>query len=387
MERAIEQYAAFLDDRAAQDLCRSLRPALRVDGDRVALDGRVLRVFCGNNYLGLADDPRVTEAARRAIDKWGWGAGASRLISGTTTLHHELEQKLAAFKRTEAALAFGSGYLANLAAVRGLAGPGDVVLLDKLNHASLIDAARSSGADVRAYPHKHYARLERLLQRYKGARRRVIVTDSVFSMDGDTADLGELAALRDRYDALLLVDEAHATGVLGDNGRGLAELQGVEEHVDVSVGTLSKALGGIGGFVAGPKIFIDYLVNTAGSFIYTTAPPPASCAAALAALELVEREPERRAKVLDLASHLRESLRARLGLEVETTTQIVPVVLGDASAATRVSRDLQEAGFWVPAIRPPTVPRGGSRLRVTVTATMSSRDVDDFTDALAAAWR
>jgi 8-amino-7-oxononanoate synthase len=367
-------------------LFRSLGEVETLDGYHAQVRGRNVRVFCSNNYLGLADDPRVVDAARRAIERWGWGAGSSRLISGTTADHAALERKIASFKGVQGSLLFGSGYLANLAAVRSAAGDGDVIFMDKLCHASLIDAARCSGAEIRVYPHKRYERLERLLSRYASKSRRVIVTDSIFSMDGDVADLVALVEIKKRWNAALIVDEAHATGVLGEFGRGAAEMLGVEDEIDVSVGTLSKALGGIGGFITGGRTLIDFLINTARSFIYTTSLPAAACAAASAAIDIVQSEPERRNRLNELADYFRESIREKLGLDSgDGRTQIASIVLGDPEVATKAADRLLELGFLVPAIRPPTTPPGTSRLRISLTAAMSRMDVDDLVEALGCA--
>lgn len=411
----------------ARGLRRRLRGIESACSARVRRDGREMICLCSNNYLGLANHPEVIEAARRAVEQWGWGAGASRLVSGHMTPHGELERRLAAFKGTEAALVCSTGYQANLAAIRGLAGKGDVILLDKLNHASIIDAARGSGATVRVFPHRDDGKLERLLERTADARRRVIVTDSLFSMDGDFADLPRLVELKRRHDAILCIDEAHATGVFGENGRGLAEAMGVEDEIDVVVGTLSKALGGIGGFVAGSAAFIDWLVNTAGAFIYTTALPPAACAAATAALDLIEREPERRHRLLAMAARLREELSGRHDLRPLTLagpkdparsdtatprsdsaaarservgrqgspatvqrgfdiagsrSQIIPLVIGPADEAVKLAAALEAEGLLIPAIRPPTVPRGRSRLRISLCADHTDADLDLLLAAL-----
>lgn len=362
---------------SAKGLRRTLRTIESTQDAYVTMNGRRLCCMCSNNYLGLASHPEVIAAVKSAVERWGWGAGASRLVSGHMGPHAELEARLAAFKNTPAALVCSTGYQANLAAIRGLAGPDDILLLDKLNHASIINAARGSGAVLRVFPHRDYAKLERLLDRSAGYRRRIIITDSIFSMDGDFADLPRLADLKRRYDALLIVDEAHATGIFGRQGRGVAELMQVEEAIDVTVGTLSKALGGIGGFIAASTEIIDLLVNVAGPFIYTTALPPAACAAALAALDLIEREPQRREKLLSLANRLRAELGDRLGFDLGgSTSQIVPIIVGEAEAAVQLSRRLEEGGFLIPAIRPPTVPRGRSRLRISLSAGHDPADVD-----------
>ena len=362
---------------SAKGLRRTLRTIESTQDAYVTMNGRRLCCMCSNNYLGLANHPEVIAAVKSAVERWGWGAGASRLVSGHMGPHAELEARLAAFENTPAALVCSTGYQANLAAIRGLAGPDDILLLDKLNHASIIDAARGSGAVLRVFPHRDYAKLERLLDRSAGYRRRIIITDSIFSMDGDFADLPRLADLKRRYDALLIVDEAHATGIFGRQGRGVAELMQVEEAIDVTVGTLSKALGGIGGFIAASTEIIDLLVNVAGPFIYTTALPPAACAAALAALDLIEREPLLREKLLSLANLLRAELWDRLGFDLGgSTSQIVPIIVGEAEAAVQLSRRLEEGGFLIPAIRPPTVPRGRSRLRISLSAGHDPADVD-----------
>lgn len=345
--------------------------------------GRRMCCFSSNNYLGLANHPHVVQAVRQAVDEWGWGASASRLITGHMRPHEQLEARLAAFKHTEAALVCASGYQANLAAIRGLAGPGDVVFADRLNHASIIDACRSCGAVFRVFTHRDYDKLERRLDRSGRYRRRIIITDSLFSMDGDFADLPRLVELKRKYDALLIIDEAHATGVLGEHGRGLAEAMDVEKEIDVVVGTLSKALGGIGGFVAASGEIIEWLINTAGPFIYSTALPPAACAAAMAALDMVDREPQRRRYLGRLAQHLRHDLGEVRGLNIRgSQSQIVPLVVGDAGEAVRLADALSHEGLLVLPIRPPTVPRGTARLRISLCCDHTPADVDHLVAAL-----
>ena len=368
---------------ADEGLLRSLRTIASAQDVRVASDGRTLCSFCSNNYLGLANHPQVIAAVKDAVERWGWGAGASRLVSGHMKPHAELEERLAAFKGTPAALVLSTGYQANLAAVRSLAGKGDVILCDKLNHASLIDAALGSGAVVRVFPHRDYRKLERLLDRTRDACRRVIVTDSVFSMDGDFADLPQLVELKQKYDALLCIDEAHATGVLGDNGRGLAEVMGVEDEIDVVVGTLSKALGGIGGFIAGSRGLIDWIINTARSFLYTTALPPAACVAAMAALDVIQQEPARRQRLAANAARLRRELAEVRGHDIgQSACHIVPLIVGASAAAVRLSQQLEAEGLLVPAIRPPTVPRGQARLRITLNSEHTDADIDHLLSAM-----
>lgn len=355
-------------------------------GPRVRVNGREVLCFCSNNYLGLANHPRVVAAVQQAAADWGWGSGASRLVSGSMTPHHRLEARLAAFKRAEAAVLTPSGFQANLAAICTAVGPDDVVLLDKLNHASIIDAARASGARVRVFRHCDYDDLRKTLGQTTEHGRRLIVTDSLFSMDGDLADLKALVAIKQRYDAILCIDEAHATGVFGSGGRGVAEAAGVEEHIDITVGTLSKALGGMGGFVCGSRDFVDCVINTARSFMYTTALPAAACAAAEAALDLIEAEPERRRRLLAMTADLRAQWRQN-GFDVAgSASQIVPLVIGDAQRAVDLAEALLDRGILAPAIRPPTVPRGAARLRISVCADHTPEDVALLVDAVKASF-
>ena len=355
-------------------------------GPRVMLAGREVVCLCSNDYLSLAADPAVRQAVAQAVATWGVGAGASRLISGTTALHAELERALALFKGTTAAIVTTTGWMANHAALSAVAGKGDLILCDKLNHASILDAATAGGATMRAFGHRDTGRLTQLLDRLRSRYRRcVIATDSLFSMDGDIAPLAELVELKCRYDALLMIDEAHATGVLGENGRGAAELAGVEGQIDVTVGTLSKALGSLGGFVSGRQELIDTITNTARAYIYTTALPPALCAAACEALRIVQTQPHRRTRLLELAGGLRRRLK-QAGFDTgDSVSQIIPIAIGPAAQAMRISRQLLEEGFLVPAIRPPTVPRGSSRLRVSLCATHEPADLERFVAALSEA--
>lgn len=346
--------------------------------------GRKLVNLSGNDYLALAGHPHLRRAATAAIEQYGVGAGASRLVTGSLDLHAQVERRFAAFKHAQAALLAPTGYMANLAALGALARPGDTICLDKLNHASLIDAARATGATVRAYPHLELTKLDRLLRRAEEdapQARRFIVTDSVFSMDGDCAPLPDLCELRDRHEAILVVDEAHGTGVLGATGAGLAELQGVAGNIDVTISTCGKALGCLGGVVTGEQVVIEALVNTARTFIYTTAPPPMQAAAIDAALDVVRDEPQRRDRLAALSARLRAGLRER-GWDVrDDPTPIVPLVVGDEGKAIALSRRLEERGYLVPAIRPPTVPKGTARLRVTLRCDLEDADVDGLIEA------
>lgn len=348
----------------------------------LAIEGRQLVNFGSNDYLGLASDPRLTEAAAEAARCEGWGSGASPLITGYAQGHRRLEQRLAEFEGTEAALLFSSGFAANAGTIAALVGAGDVVLGDRKNHASLWDGCRLSRADVRVYPHGDWRRLDRVLVKSAGYRRRLIVTDSLFSMDGDVAPLAELAELAERHVAMLLVDEAHATGVFGRHGRGVAEHLGVEDRVDVRIGTLSKALGSAGGFVAGSRRLIEWLVQRARPYVFSTAPPVAASAAAVAALDIVAREPERRERLLARAEALRDLLRQR-GWNVGcSASQIIPVVLGEAARAVELSADLRQRGLLVPAIRPPTVPQGEACLRISLTAGHTDQMIAALAEAL-----
>jgi 8-amino-7-oxononanoate synthase len=377
-----ETFGRQLQQRAAEGLYRKLQLVESPQAARVTRAGRTFTCFASNNYLGLASHPQIIAAVQQAVEQWGWGSAASRLITGHMPPHAQLEQALAQFKQTESALVCSTGYQANLAAIRSLARSGDVVFLDKLNHASIIDGAFGSGATVRVFPHKDYRKLQRLLERTASARRRVIVTDTLFSMDGDFADLPRLVELKHRYQALLCVDEAHATGVWGASGRGVAEMAGTEAEIDLTVGTLSKALGGIGGFIAGSRELVEWVINTAGPFIYTTALPPAACGAAIAALQLVAREPARRTRLTTLA----ERLRARLthaGIDVAASeSQLIPVIVGDADRAVRWAAALEAEGLIVPAIRPPTVPRGRSRLRISLCSEHTDEEIQQLAHCL-----
>ncbi len=346
--------------------------------------------FASNDYLGLADDPILRDAAKAAIDRWGVGAGASRLVSGTRPAHTSLEEKLARFKGVDAALTFSSGFAAAWGAIGALVDRHDVLILDKLCHASLVDAARASGAILRVYPHNTLAKLEDHLQwarREHPDARVVVVTESVFSMDGDRAPLGEIVELKARHDAMLLVDEAHAVGVVGRHGRGLAHELGVAARVDILMGTLSKALGVSGGYICGRRSLIDLLVNRARSFIYSTAQPPALAAAAEAAVDFLETdEGERRRLALWqnirlLATQLPPSPAAADGIKLPARpggSAIFPWIVGHEADAVDFSASLAKKGYFAPAIRYPTVAKGTARLRLTVTARHRSEQIMDL---------
>ena len=346
----------------------------------VRIGGQERILFCSNNYLGLANHPKIIEAVIEAIKKYGHGAAASRLISGTMRPHTESEKEFAILFQKESSLIFPSGWTANEALIRTIASKGDLLLLDKLDHASIIDAARSNPAEFRTYRRGSLHRLEKFLAGKH--KRKFIITESIFSMDGDAADLKTLVELKNKYDAFLIVDEAHALGCLGKTGAGLAEELGVLEDIDVVVGTMSKALGSAGGVVAAKKVVIDLLINKARSFIYTTAPTVANCAAALAALEILRVEPNRRERLKQNADYLRAKLN-QLGLNTgQSISHIIPVIIGGAKEAVEVSQRLYEMGFFVPAIRPPTVPAGTARLRVSVQSEHNKDQMDKLCDGL-----
>jgi 8-amino-7-oxononanoate synthase len=343
---------------------------------RIVLDGRALINFGSNDYLGLALDERVIVAARAATQREGWGSGASPLVSGRGEAQAELERRLAEFEGTEAALVFSSGYATNSGVIPALVDQPDAIFGDAKNHASLIDGCRLSKAARFIYPHADCDALEELLKRSGGYRRRLIATDSIFSMDGDIAPLQQLAELAERYDAMLMVDEAHATGVFGEHGSGLVEQFGLHEGVHVRIGTLSKALGSGGGFVCGRKSLIDWLANRARSYVFSTAQPAATHAAAMAALDIVRDEPFRRIELLARAAGLRQRLREQGWNVGRSESQIVPIIIGDADTTMRLAGSLREEGFFVPGIRPPSVPVGESLLRLTLAHHHTSEMVD-----------
>ncbi len=360
----------------AASLRRRLAPTVR-DGVTVWRDGRRLVSFCCNDYLGLATHPRVKDAARRAIETYGTGAGASRLVTGDHPLLEELETRLARFKQAEAACVFGSGYLANLGILPTLAGRDDLILMDELAHSCLRAGAKLSSAQTLVFPHNDVAALEGLLRAHRASRRHcLIVTDGVFSMDGDLAPLGALARAARAQDAWLLADDAHGLGVL-NGGRGST----ADHDAPLQMGTLSKALGSYGGYVCATRAVVDLIKTRAASFIYTTGLPPASAAAAIAALDIVESEPARVARPLALARLFCETMKLP-----QPQSSIVPLVVGEAPRALALSKALEDEGFLVTAIRPPTVPPGTARLRVTFSAAHEEMQVAALARALADRW-
>jgi 8-amino-7-oxononanoate synthase len=368
-------FGAELESLAQADLRRSLRVA----------DAALLN-FAANDYLGLARHPALIEAAREATEERGTGAGASRLVTGTDAAVLALEQELAAWKEKEAALVFSSGFAAALGTIPALVGTGDTVVLDKLSHASLIDAARLSGATVRTFAHNDMGRLDALLRKVVSDNARtLIVTESIFSMDGDAAPLAELVELKNKRGAWLLVDEAHATGLYGATGAGRIAEAGLSEQVEIVMGTLSKALGSVGGYIAGSRVLIDWLTNRARSFIYSTALPPGVVAASRAAVELLrsEKGAALRGRLWGNIARFHAGLPERWKQHACSTSAIQPLVCGESAAALAMSAALRERGFLIPAIRYPTVPRGSARLRVTLSAAHAEKDIDGLNRALA----
>ena len=380
-ERAAQTLAAL----RARGTHRSLRVLDGPQGPRTRIEGREVLLFAGSNYLDLAHHPEVVEASVRAARDHGCAAGGSRLLSGNSALHERLEEELAEHLGTESALVFSTGYMANVGLLPALVGPGDVIVSDALNHASIIDGCRLARAEVRVFPHGDVAALARILAEEASAgRRTLLVVDGVYSMDGDVAPLREMAALARRHGAMLVLDDAHGTGTLGQNGRGTAELAGVDEGVDAIVGTLGKSLGSFGAFVAGSHALRELLVNTARSFIFSCALAPPQVEAARAALRLVRLEPWRRERLQENAARLRARL-ANHGLSTApSTTHIVPVVLGDNARTMQACEALLERGFFAQGIRHPSVPEGTARLRITPMATHRSEEIDALAEAVAA---
>jgi glycine C-acetyltransferase/8-amino-7-oxononanoate synthase len=386
---------AEIEERLAEleraGLARRLRLVSGPQGPTVLLDGQPALLLCSNNYLGLADHPRVREAAADAAMRWGVGAGASRLISGTMTVHRRLEERLAAFTGRQSCLLFGSGYLANLGVIGALAGRGDTVFSDELNHASIVDGCRLARAEVVVYRHADVEHLLWSMRRHGGRGNaqgsRLIVTDSVFSMDGDVAPLADIVELAQASGARLAVDEAHAIGTYGPGGRGVLAEEGLEGEVDAIVGTLGKALGSYGAYVCADEEMIRYLLNTSRSFIFSTAAPPPSMAGALAALELLQERPHRVQRLAANARALRRALAAEGFAVAESDMHIVPLVVGDERDTLHLCQEAIERGVFAQAIRPPTVAAGTSRLRLTAMASHTATDMRMAAEVLATAAR
>ena len=371
-----------------QGLDRELRRVDSPQGTRIEIAGRTLINFSSNDYLGLANHPALKEGATRAVEKFGAGSGSARLICGSLAPHHELEERLAAFKGTEAALTFSSGYATALGTISALLDKDDIIIVDKLVHACIVDAARLSGAKLRVFKHNDLDDLKRILRWAKtnsgnarNATRILIVTESVFSMDGDAAPLAGMVVLKEIYGSWLMVDEAHATGLYGANRRGMAEELGVADQIEIQMGTLGKALGASGGYICGSRKLIDLLINRARSFIFSTAPVPAAAAAAAAAIGLVQSHAgeERRRLLWQRVNELRAKLAIS---DSNWASAIIPILVGDEMKAMKLAATLRAQGLFIPAIRYPTVSRGSARLRVTLTAAHTSNDVSHLFEAL-----
>lgn len=371
-----------LDERHQQQRYRQRRNVQPIDGRRVRYQGRELLLFCSNDYLGLATDPRLSEAAQHAATECGWGSGASHLVSGHSPYHHQLEQRLAELTGRSRALLFSTGYMANIAVLSALLGRGDSVIQDKLNHASLIDGARLSGARLRRFTHNDLDSLQRQLSNSEG--RRLVAVDAVFSMDGDCAPLAQQTELCQRYNAVLMADDAHGFGVLGGDGAGSASYWGLDqERLPVLMGTLGKAVGSFGAFVAGSETLIEALIQFARPYVYTTALPPAVAAASIAALDIIAAEPQRRQALNARIKQFRQGAEA-LGLDLMASdTAIQPLMIGKDGDALQLSQGLEREGFLISAIRPPTVPEGTARLRITLSAAHTETDIDRLLEALA----
>ncbi len=375
--------ATELDNLKALGLYRSLHLVEGAQGPRVRIDGKERLLFCSNNYLGLANHPILKEEADAALRAYGLSAAASRLISGNMEPHRTLERRLARFLGTDSALCFPTGYMANLGAVSALVGPQDAIFSDRLNHRSIIDACRLSRAKTLVYRHRDVDHLDKLLRTQHPFRRRLIVTDGLFSMDGDLAPLPDLVEAANRHSAMLMVDDAHGTGVLGASGRGIHEHFGIARGIDILTTSGSKALGAYGGFVAGDTELIDLLINRAPAFVYTSALPPDACAAATAALGLIETRSDLR-KSLRRNVHAVRSALHDIGFDLMgSRSQIVPILIGDADRTVAISDHLFQEGIFLSGIRPPTVPEGESRLRLTLMADHSEEDINRLIQALA----
>lgn len=375
LDLLLQQELAELKKRG---LFREMNRIDSMQGPVVSIDRKKVILLSSNNYLGLAGHPEVIKAQIRASEEFGAGSGASRLISGNMLLHEKLERKIADFKGTESAIVFPTGYMANVGAISAMAGEGDVIVCDKLNHASIIDGARLSGALLRTYPHKNLERLEAILEKSSSRSRgkRLVITDGVFSMDGDIAPIREIIEISQRFDAILMLDDAHATGVLGKNGKGTCEHLGIKDGVHIQMGTLSKALGNLGGYVAGSKTLIEYIRNKARSFIYSTALPPAIAGGSIKAIEIIETGAGLRDRLWAGVERFRNALREAGFNIMDTRTQIIPVYTGNALSTMKAADFLLKKGVFAPGIRPPTVPRMKCRIRTSLMATHTEEHID-----------
>lgn len=374
----------ILEKRRQEGLLRSLRPITCRSKEKIYFEGKEYIDFASNDYLGLSSHPKLKEEAKKVIDTHGTSSSASRLMSGSLMLHHQLEDKVAQFKGEEAALVFNSGYQANVGIISALYQKGDCIFSDRLNHASIVDGIMLSRAKLFRFQHNDMDHLEHLLKRErKGCDQALIITETVFSMDGDRPPLKELVYLKEKYDCQIMVDEAHATGVFGRHGAGVVEEEGLQGKIDVIMGTFSKALGGFGAYVATSKRMVDYLINTCRGFIYSTALPASIIASNIASIVVVKEEPQRREILLELAEYLRQALRER-GFQVRGSSQIIPIITGDNFRTVEFSKRLQEKGYWVLPVRPPTVPTGEGRLRLSLTFYHTKETIQRFVDDISA---
>lgn len=381
-----KQLSSELLSLKSKGLYRSLKRLQSATGPRAVIDGRKVILLCSNDYLGLATHPELKKASSEAVEKYGTSSAASRLISGNMELHLNLEEELASFKGAEAALLFNSGYVANIGAITSLVGKGDLVFSDELCHASIVDGCRLSRATIYVYPHCDVSALESMLKRAVPSSKKLIITESLFSMDGDFAPLREVAELARKFEAWLMVDEAHAFGVFGPGGRGLVNQYGLAEAVDIQMATLGKAFGSFGAFVACAKATRDYLINKSRPFIYSTSLPPAAIAASEAAIGLVERSDDLRQRLLLNSDFFRRRL-SELGIDtLKSSSQVVPLLAGDAARAMEVSSAMLERGVYAQGIRPPTVPQGKSRIRCSITAAHTAEDLEYSIEAIKSAF-
>ncbi len=367
---------SFLDERKRQGLFRTLKILEGPQDNKIIIEGKEFINFCSNNYLGLANDPRLKQAAIEAAKNFGTSTAASRLICGTTLLHKQLEEKISEFKHSVSCLVFNSGYVANLGVISSLINKDGLIFSDRLNHASIVDAIVLSRAHFIRYSHNDMRQLESLLQKHREVKRKLIVTDTVFSMDGDTAQLKRIVELAEQYDVFVMVDEAHATGVLGPNGGGLVEELNLSSKIDIQMGTLSKALGSFGAFVCGSKDLSEYLINTSRPFIYTTSLPAAVLATSIKAIEIMQEEPQRRLGLWNNIRFMKTNLKG-IGLECgNSSSAIIPILTRDNELTMEFSQRLFNKGIFIQGVRPPTVPLGLARLRLTVTANHTQEDLE-----------
>lgn len=369
----------------SQLLWRNLSIMENARAHEVIIDGKKYINFSSNDYLGFSHDPKIVQAGIEALNKYGSGGRSSRLISGTLDLHAELEKRLAEFKSTEASILFPTGFMANLGVISALLGAGDAIIIDRLDHASLLDATKLAKCRVFVYEHCSVKSLQKVLERTKSYKKRLVATDSLFSMDGDFAPLADMVELCKQHKVWLMIDDAHATGIFGKNGTGMAEVFNLLGKIEIIMGTLSKAMGSQGGFVCGSKDFIDFLINKARPFIFTTALSPVSCAAAMTALTLIQEEPARRDHLLALSKKLREHLKEKFSSHIDASapnSQIVPFRVGSASKAIALAEHLKDYSIYAPAIRPPTVPKDECRIRFSLTSEHTEKDTNQLIKAL-----